>query len=270
MSVDSPQWSRYQDHGFLLIEDALTGSELNELRDPLPRLFDMEAPWRVLEKDGQTVRSIYGSHTSTPAYQRIVRHPKILGAACAVLHESVYVYQFKINAKRGLAGDVWEWHQDFIFWHNEDGMLEPRAVNVAIFMDDVTEFNGPMIFVPGSHLDGMIDTKPKDASVESALAAALKYSIPKETLSRQIDARGLVAPKGRAGSVLLFHPDIVHASAPNMSPRDRMLIIVTYNAATNRLREVAAPRPEWLVARSGQELHASWPTPDHSVTSGVI
>jgi len=30
-------------------------------------------------------------------------------------------------------------------------MPEARAMNVAIFLDEVNEFNGPLMLIPGSH-----------------------------------------------------------------------------------------------------------------------
>lgn len=47
------------------------------------------------------------------------------------------MHQFKINAKPAFGGQVWTWHQDFINWHIHDGMPEARAMNIAIFLDDV-------------------------------------------------------------------------------------------------------------------------------------
>ena len=32
-------------------------------------------------------------------------------------------------------------------------------MNVAIFLDDVNEFNGPLMFIPGSHKKGVVDAR---------------------------------------------------------------------------------------------------------------
>ena len=32
-------------------------------------------------------------------------------------------------------------------------------MNIAIFLDDVTAFNGPLMFIPGSHKKGVVDAK---------------------------------------------------------------------------------------------------------------
>ena len=40
---------------------------------------------------------------------------------------------------------------------NDDLMPSSRAMNIAIFLDEVTEFNGPLLFIPGSHKKGIIE-----------------------------------------------------------------------------------------------------------------
>ena len=56
--------------------------------------------------------------------------------------EGVYVHQFKLNAKAAFEGDVWQWHQDYGTWARDDGMPEPRAMNIAVFLDEVLPING--------------------------------------------------------------------------------------------------------------------------------
>ena len=42
-------------------------------------------------------------------------------------------------------------------------MPTPEVINAAVFLNEVNEFNGPMMFVPGSHIYGHIKS---DAEVE--------------------------------------------------------------------------------------------------------
>ena len=42
------------------------------------------------------------------------------------------------------------------YLENDDDMPEARAMNIAIFLDEVNEFNGPLMFIPGSHA-GVVD-----------------------------------------------------------------------------------------------------------------
>ena len=66
------------------------------------------------------------------------------------------MHQFKINAKAAFDGDVWQWHQDYGTWARDDGMPEPRAMNIAVFLDEVMPINGPLMLVPKSHKHGVL------------------------------------------------------------------------------------------------------------------
>ena len=66
-----------------------------------------------------------------------------------VFGEKLYMLcQFKINGKKVFESDVYQWHQDYGTWINNDMMHEPKAMNVAIFLDDANQYNGPMKFIP--------------------------------------------------------------------------------------------------------------------------
>src|SRR5664280_1699171 len=52
-------------------------------------------------------------------------------------------------------GDVWQWHQDYGTWQRDDGMPQPRAMNIAVFLDEVMPINGPLLLIPKSHKQGV-------------------------------------------------------------------------------------------------------------------
>ncbi|HYU30530.1 MAG TPA: phytanoyl-CoA dioxygenase family protein [Thermoanaerobaculia bacterium] len=193
----------------------------------------------------------------------VTRHPRLVEPAMQILGSPVYVYQFKVNAKIAFLGDVWEWHQDYIFWRQEDGVRAPDLVTISIFLDEVTEFNGPLLMVPESHKTGVIEpqrTVGVPQGYEGSpdwvanLTADLKYSVDKASLTRLVDRTGIVAPKGRAGSVLFFHPNTVHGSVPNLSPYDRRIVLITYNRVDNLPAVQENPRPEFLVSRDSTPI----------------
>ena len=263
MQFTDEQLRSYQEDGYLLLPTLFSPQEVAALRGELPALYAMDTPGRVLEKGSGLVRSVYGSHTVSDTFARLVRDPRLLEPARRVLDDEVYVHQFKINAKQAFGGEVWEWHQDYIFWRNEDGMPAARVINVVLFLDEVNEFNGPLLIIPGSHRDGVIEprVRSKDGggggmgpSWQSDVAADLTYSFGRETVAALVNEHGIVAPKGPAGSVLLFHPDVVHGSAPNMSPFDRELVLVTYNSVHNVPVPGPSPRPDFLCARDTAPL----------------
>lgn len=248
---------QYESDGFLLIQNLFTQKEVEIIRNKVNAAFREESPRRVLEKDGKTVRSVYGLHLNDPLFKRLVRDPRILPLVQEILKGEVYVHQSKANAKLALDGDMWSWHQDYTFWLKEDGVPAPTMTTVAIFLDDVTEFNGPISFIPGSHKQVVLNRTntevppgyEDEAPWISNLTADLKYSVPKETLSPMIENCGIAVPKGSKGSVLFIHANVVHGSAPNLSPYDRVLTLLTYNRVENAPISPEIPRPEFLCGR---------------------
>jgi ectoine hydroxylase len=258
MKLTPEQLQSYENDGFLCLPSWFSPAEVERMRAELPGLFAEDSERRVVEKGSQVVRSVYGSHRTNDVFRRLAHHPRLVEPAMQILGRQVYVYQFKINAKIAFLGDLWEWHQDYIFWQREDGLRQPQLVTVSVFLDDVHEFNGPLLFVPGSHREGVLDP-PRVGGVPegyeespewiASLTANLKYSIGRETLARLVGRTGIVAPKGPAGTLLLFHPNVVHGSVPNMSPFDRQIALVTYNSVENLPVSQENPRPEFLVSR---------------------
>ena len=102
------------------------------------------------EKGSDAVRTNFAAHMYSEPFARLARHPRMVEPIVQLFGEAVYMHQFKINGKMAFDGDVWQWHQDY-------GDLEERrrdaraarAMNVAIFLDEVNEFNGPLMFIPG-------------------------------------------------------------------------------------------------------------------------
>jgi hypothetical protein len=124
-----------------------------------------------------------------------------------ILGGPVYMHQFKINAKAAFNGDVWQWHQDYGTWARDDLMPEARAMNVALFLEDVTEFNGALMFIPRSHKAGTLE-----AGHDLQTTSYPLWTIDNATITRLVAEGGLVAPKGPAGSMILFHGNLVHGS----------------------------------------------------------
>ncbi len=258
MILNEEQIQSYNEKGFLLVPEAFAWGEVEVLRQTLSRLFEKDAPARVLEKDGSAVRAVHGCHLENEVCARLVRHPSFSEPARLLLGGDVYVYQFKANAKAALVGDMWEWHQDYIFWRLEDGLPRPALTNAVVFIDDVTEINGPMSFLAGSKREGMIEIRGTEGMPDgyeerpewiSNLTADLKYSLGREKLTELMERYPAVVPKGPAGSSLFFHPNVVHGSAQNMSALDRRLVLVSYSHVENIPRTTGERRPEFLVSR---------------------
>jgi ectoine hydroxylase len=161
--------------------------------------------------------------------------------------EQVYMHQFKINGKQAFDGDVWQWHQDYGTWLNDDMMPTERAMNVAIFLDDVNEYNGPLMFIPGSHKKGVVEAKHDVTTTSYPL-----WTVSHELIAALVERGGgkhggIVSPKGPAGSMILFHSCLVHASNSNLSPWNRVSVYLSLCAVSNHIRRFK--RPEYIAHR---------------------
>src|SRR5882672_10757264 len=131
MELNPQQIQDFERDGYLFFPSLFKPDEIKVLLDEVPRLYAQCRPENVREKGSDAVRTNFG--------------------------EELYMHQFKINGKLAFDGDLWQWHQDYGTWKNDDLMPEARAMNVAIFLDEVNEFNGPLMFIPGSHKLGVIE-----------------------------------------------------------------------------------------------------------------
>jgi ectoine hydroxylase len=247
----------YAEDGLLVMPRLFDDAEVEALRTAFDRDARIPGEHRIAEPDGGAVRAVYSSHRRQPEFATLARATRLLGRVQQLLTPDVYLYQFKINSKSSFGGQSWAWHQDYIAWRLADNLLAPRLLNVAVFLDDVSEFNGPVVFVPGSHTDGTVraDRSAEHQSEQHLDPDDIALSV--DQLAGLVDRHGMVSPKGPAGTVVFFHPEIVHGSSVNMSPHPRRLLIATYNDVTNPPRPIGPPRPEYLVCRDTRALEAT-------------
>jgi ectoine hydroxylase len=254
--LGSEQCAEYARRGILAVEGVFSGREIAALRAAFEEDCAVDGPHRVLEDDGRSVRALYASHLRHATFDWLVRSDRLLGPARQLTGPDLYVWQFKINTKRPFGGAAWCWHQDYIVWREFDGLPTPETLSVAIFLDEVSEFNGPMVFVPSSHVEGVIEPPCKEGVASSRHVDPLDFELPNQTVAELVSDRGIVAPKGAAGTVVFFHANVVHASGLNISPFRRDLLIATYNPLRNAPRGDREARAEYLIGspRAALEL----------------
>jgi len=235
--------------GYVFIPDVFSQSEVGVLRAEAETIFAMEREEVFRESDGKTARTAFAAQNYNEAYRRLGRHPRLLEPVRQVLGGDVYMHQFKINAKAAFNGDVWQWHQDYGTWARDDLMPEPRAMNIALFLEDVTEFNGALMFIPRSHRKGTLEAGHDVQTTSYPL-----WTVDNETITRLVDEGGIVSPKGQRGSVVLFHSNLVHCSPSNLSPFDRTIVYLSLCHVDNHIRQFK--RREWIAHRDFSPLQA--------------
>jgi phytanoyl-CoA hydroxylase len=226
------QIESFSQQGFLFLANAIPPERLRKLQiqfeqwkeesrqhtepygttfDGRPR-FDLE-PGHCADKPA--LRRIASPVEISDAYLALMRDNTALDALVDILGPDIKFENAKINSKQPGAATEVKFHQDFLFEaHTNDDMI-----TVLFFIDDVTEQNGPLEVVPGTH--------------KGPLYEHWHNGVFTGTVSDDIAAQmtpNAVPCFGPAGSACLMHTRLLHGSAPNLSNQPRTLFICEYTA----------------------------------------
>lgn len=258
MKLADAELAEFNRQGFLVQPDAISESAVLNLIHKIEDFSRHDMPGHVLEKHGLCYRAFHGCHLYDADFAALIRLPGLVAPARQILNDDVYIHQLKVNLKQAFSGELWPWHQDYIYWRNEDKVPTDAIVSVMIFLDDVTQFNGPLFFIPGSHHVGCIEASKAEDAPEGwvgNVSASLTYQVGHKQVAELVDAGGLFSATGTKGTAVWFHGNLVHASPPNISPFTRRLAILTYNAVGNAPPACASDsRPEFLNGRDRRPL----------------
>ena len=156
----------------------------------------------------------------------LIRHPRVLGAVADLIGPDVRYHSCKAFLKPPFEGTAKEWHQDLNAYVEKDVLEQMWALGPAldyrdtpmvaaqVYLDDSTEQNGCLRFVPGSHKGGLINEKAQPDRVREDF-----YSPER-----------VVRAEAGAGSLCIFHCITLHYSGPNRSATPRRAPIVQYFA----------------------------------------
>lgn len=228
MLLSADQLDALNREGYLVLPDLFTAAEVDALRDRLPVLFADGHEGNIIERESGEVRTSMGLHLRDECYAALVRHPRLVEPAMQILGEAVYVQQVKVNVKAAFSGEVWQWHYDFATHHEEDGVPKPLALNLHVFLDDVSEFNGPLWFIPGSHTAGA-----HGAFLDTATTSYPLWVVEPPKVTALAEKNGMVSATGPKGTGLIFFDTLLHGSPPNMSPWNRAIFSLILNPVSN-------------------------------------
>jgi len=230
MKLTQQQVAHFHGEGYLFLPELFTPEEVAPLRAEADGIYAEHRSeiWR--EKSGAP-RTAFAAHTYNEAFRLLGAHPRMIEPVQQILGERLYMHQFKINAKSAFTGDVWQWHQDYGTWARDDGMPEPRAMNIAVFLDEVMPINGPLMLVPRSHTAGTLHATHDRQTTSYPL-----WTLDEPTVTRLVAEGGIVSPVGKPGGLLMFHGNLVHGSAGNITPYPRKIVYLTLNAVSNYIR----------------------------------
>ena len=197
MLLTAAQLQRYQADGLLFLPALFAADEVAALKAEQDRLFGLDLATH-LRAASRIPRHTVMDRVS-PLYARLLTDERLLGLAEQLLGAGLYCHQYKIILKQPFGQLALPWHQDYGPWRHHDGMPAPLALSIGVYLDEVTEFNGPIVYIPGSHRDGLLDYEVREVPGTTPIP-----SLSPATVTRLVAAGGLVAPKGPAGSAVIF------------------------------------------------------------------
>ncbi|WP_116599423.1 phytanoyl-CoA dioxygenase family protein [Primorskyibacter marinus] len=209
----------YAENGYLLVEDAVSADQLAELRrltyDYIEgsrnvresnALYDLD---RGHSAETPRLTRVKVPHKQNPYFWDVLRNSKMTQVLNDLLGPDTMILTSKLNTKAPGGGRAVEWHQDWAFYpHTNDDLLA-----FGLMLEDVTEDNGPLMVIPGSHRGPVLSHKMNDV-----FAGAVDPDDPDFHRDRAVTLTG------KAGSMTVHHVRTLHGSAPNLSDRNRLIL----------------------------------------------
>ena len=224
--LSSDQIADFREQGFLLLENMFSKPEVTALLAETQKVLDdarnvtrNNSVYDLEDShspDDPRVRRIKNPQKVSTLFKEIIRDPRTLEMVAQLIGPDIRLCGSKVNTKSAGFGAAVEWHQDWAFFPstNDD------RLTVSVMLDPMTEKNGPLMFLPGSHRGptlnhhydgrfcGAIDPKTSDTDFTSA--------------KRML---------GSAGTLIFHHVRIVHGSDINRSDMSRRLLLTNLAAA---------------------------------------
>ena len=209
----------YNKNGYLLVENAVSESQLIQLRRLMTEFIDKSRHVREsnevydLDKghgpDTPRLTRIKIPHKQHPYFWEVLRHSRMTEVLQSLLGPDTTIITSKLNTKAPGGGAAVEWHQDWAFYpHNNDDLLA-----FGLMLEDVDEENGPLMVIPESHRGPILDHH-----ANGVFAGAIN---PEDPLFKR---EKMVKLTGKAGTMTVHHARTLHGSAPNISNRQRSIL----------------------------------------------
>ncbi|KAM8934281.1 phytanoyl-CoA dioxygenase domain-containing protein 1 [Pelodytes ibericus] len=173
-------------------------------------VFSKEGDFLVAKE--KSVNKIgHALHAHVPVFKQVTHSPQVQEVAQRIgLEQPVIVQSMYIFKQPGIGGEVTP-HQDATFLHTDP---LGRITGFWIPVEDATEQNGCLWFIPGSHRDG----------ISRRMVRSPPGTFPRTLFTgaeRDYDGDQFVAAPVSKGGLVLIHGEVVHKSELNSSSNSR-------------------------------------------------
>lgn len=221
--LSDEQVAFYHENGYLPGIRILNDEQVERLREELAGLMDPSHPGHHLfyeyhtneSKDPNTVLfHALGAWRITPGFHDILWHPAFTVPASQLLGGAVRFWHDQLFCKPPRQGGVVAWHQDYSYWTR----TQPQAhLTCWIGLDDATEENGALMYIPGSHRWNLLPITGLAGDMDAIM------SVLTEDQKAQFKPVTVELKKGECS---FHHSMVVHGSGVNRSDRPRRATVI--------------------------------------------
>ncbi len=234
----------YKENGYLVLDQALSKTELEALRSETLAICRGERgavrgvdPAAAHENDDDVMRRylcIHFPHKISELMNKTLSHPKITDVLKAVIGPNVKCMQSMLFVKAaGKPGQAW--HQDEDFIPTRDRSL----IGAWIALDDATLENGCLWMIPKSHKLGTL--WPMQVQQD------FRFDCTAESYAFPYKDEDAVPVQVKAGSIVFFNGYTLHRSLPNTASSGyRRALVNHYMSAESLLA--------WNLPKQGQTM----------------
>ena len=237
--IEQRQVQFFQQNGYLKYGPVLNMDEVQELRDGLDRVIQIELnggddsepefefghDLRSQNPSGRVITQFLNMWKRETAYERLLHHPTISGVLCDLLNTSqVRLWHDQVISKPPGDNDHFRFHQDFYFWPLD----RPEIVSCWLALDDATVDSGCMHVIPASHLDPRFGPTGHKEELRAKERNEITES-ERDKVAKQPASFGKPI-QIKAGECMFHHCLNFHATPANISPNQRRAHVMIFMA----------------------------------------
>ncbi len=240
--LSTEQIETYHQDGYLILDAVLSPQQIAALDKHVRAIAagETDFPEGSLEYEPgatqrrmESLRKINHCCVYDSFFVEHARHPALLGAAVDLLGPDVKLFGDQLFMKPP-GGIEKTYHQDSPYF-----TIEPMAMVTAwVAIDDVTEQNGCMWVIPGSHKRGAVDH-----SEAWMVGDRQDMRVPDSAMDRAAERPITMA----AGSCSLHHSLLLHRSGANTTDTFRRGLATHYMTAASRWTGDPQQQPEYTL-----------------------
>jgi len=222
MILSHNEVQQYERDGFVLVPEVFTDVEVQAMMHAIGGDRVASSSIGIADTTGKKARLAIWFELGNDIWAAASTCPRIVNNVRILMHEEVAFFHGKVMLKEAKSGGAWEWHQDYGYWYDQ-GFVFPHMISAFVALDPATIENGCLNVLRGSHQLGRLSHT--QVGTQTGADPTRMPSIEKMFERVQVQ----MTP----GSVLFFHCNLLHTSAPNLSEQHRRSFIMCYNALAN-------------------------------------